>query len=39
MDGGGVLGGGTPEPLASELLVVLVVLVGDLVSDVVFPDI
>ena len=39
MDGGGVPGGGTPESLASELLVVLVVPVGDVVSDVVFPDI
>ena len=40
MDGGGVPGGGTPEPLASELLVVLVVPVGDVVSDgFVFPDI
>ena len=39
MYGGGVPGGGTPEPLASELLVVLVVPVGDVVSDVVvLPD-
>ena len=36
MDEGGVPGGGTPEPLASELLVVLVVTVGDVVSDGVF---
>ena len=35
----GVPGGGTPEPLASELLVVLVVPVGDVLSDVVFPAI
>ena len=39
MDGGGVPGGGTPEPLASKLLVVLVVPVGDVVSDVVLPEI
>ena len=40
MDGGGVPGGGTAEPLACELLVVLVVPVGDVVSDVVvFPAI
>ena len=37
MDGGVVFGGGTPEPLASKLLVVLVAPVGDVVSDVVFP--
>ena len=36
---GGVPGKGTPELLASKLLVVLEIPVGDVVSDVFFSDI
>ena len=40
MDGGDVLGGGKLEPLASKVLVVIVVPVSDVVFHVVdFPDI